>query len=298
MLLFLFPLRVFIFHKLQMQMWLCPFPINSSRHRVSSRSQPQFLYRTKITKGGASVQAIVWQYSHPQHSIGIEISTERRMNGKGGGSGGDLSDSSTSPSADSWLVTLLFGAVSSLAVAMCPSLVEFIPSRLESLMILTTVDGVNNKNFTISLQMIVWCIELLYIKFLAELLAPSRANVERKFSKLSILYYFICVWLPCEFILITFICISFFLFFSIWKCALNGWYFAFAQARCNGSVTFPLQFYWMCKRFSGWWNRSANVWSQILCQDVMEAEWEPATETVQMSPTEMKRIWLLWLALW
>lgn len=213
MLLFLFPLRVFIFHKLQMQMWLCPFPINSSRHRVSSRSQPQFLYRTKITKGGASVQAIVWQYSHPQHSIGTEISTERRMNGRGRGrgSGGDLSDSSALPSVDSWLVTLLFGAVSSLAVAMCPSLVDFIPSRLESLMILTTVDGVNNKNFTISLQMIVWCIELLYIKFLAELMPPSRANVERKFSKLSILYYFICVWLPCESILITFICM-FFLF--------------------------------------------------------------------------------------
>lgn len=32
----------FLSHKQQMQMWLCLFPINSSRQRVSSRSQPQF----------------------------------------------------------------------------------------------------------------------------------------------------------------------------------------------------------------------------------------------------------------
>lgn len=35
-----FSLILSVSHKLQMQMWLCPFPINSSRQRVSSRSLP------------------------------------------------------------------------------------------------------------------------------------------------------------------------------------------------------------------------------------------------------------------
>lgn len=50
-----FPPGLPVSHKLQMQMW--PFPINSSRQRVSSRTQPQLLFRTKITRGGASVRA-------------------------------------------------------------------------------------------------------------------------------------------------------------------------------------------------------------------------------------------------
>lgn len=97
-----FSLRLSVSHKLQMQMWLCPFPINSSRQRVSSRSQPQFLYRTKITRGGERVRATLWQYSHSQiqseYSMSIEISEERRM--KGGKK--VLSDSSAWPGAGSW----------------------------------------------------------------------------------------------------------------------------------------------------------------------------------------------------
>lgn len=101
-------------HKLQMQMRLCPFPINSSRQRVSSRSRPQFFCCTKISRGGESVRATLWQYSHShvesEHLISIEISSEGENQQRGGEKRKFekrkrkfVVDSSARPGAGSWL---------------------------------------------------------------------------------------------------------------------------------------------------------------------------------------------------
>lgn len=148
-----FSLCLFLSHKLEMQMWLCLFPINSSRQRVSSRSQPQFLYRTKITRGGESVRATLWQYSHShiqsEYSTSIEISKERKM--KRGKKKfwviHQLDLEKPSDRAPAWWCSVLigcwnvprFGAYLSLTVGDL------------SLMNLTTVHGVDNKNFKIRL---------------------------------------------------------------------------------------------------------------------------------------------------
>lgn len=138
-------------------MWLCPFPINSSRHRVSSRSQPVFLphqnKRRKVGVGGVGVCGGAGTFSrsvrafHHHNDNWGEGNVERVGGGKV--SWGNRQEVQT----PDWLPA--FGCCLLIGCCDVPQFGGFHSLTVGDLglMTLTTVDGRNNKISTISFSL-------------------------------------------------------------------------------------------------------------------------------------------------